>query len=545
MIERLLETWLNKANERSFQIPFCHSLAYEGYTVVHLTRHCAMEAGKDILAIAPDGVPCAYQLKGVDGGKLTLSMWREDLSKQLHPLVHRKIVHPSIPTHLFHRSYIVINGDFEEEVLRDIDDFNRASVDAGQPERQVQTIVKGQLFKRFKDLQSDFWATNLTNLKTYLELLTEDGRGQLPKGKLCAVFESALPFKDEGGRTPSVAQCARAITGCAIICSSAISSFTNAKNHLAEFEAWTLFWANTLALAELRRLPLEKIAFALGIAQEAMYTSLGRLCDELMIRKHFVEGDVLFDWPVYRVRMTHLLGLMGLYGLWRAQRIKESLEEPDQDRDKFLRSFCKKYGKSSIIWLWGEYAVPQILTYMFYLRTVDATPASDFTVFGLIKGIVQKNRPGNDDALANPYYDAEAMLPYLMGLEHTPLQDSFSGSSYTLEGLTHLFVRANFKQQMLLTFPEITRIGFRTFSPDEPWKFYLWRNRGTGTDRLRFLKPPHRWADLRSEAAESEGKDVPDLLKQFPIQYLCFICVLPHRTNASGLRWISTRLEET
>jgi hypothetical protein len=542
VIERLLETWLNRANERSFQVPFCHSLAFEGYTVVHMTRHCAMEVGKDILALAPDGIPCAYQLKGVDGGRLTLSAWRDDLSKQLHPLVHRKIVHPSIPPHEYHRSYIVINGDFDEEVLRDIDDFNRSSVDAGQPERKVETIVKGQLFKRFKDLQDDFWATNLNDLKTYLELLTANGRGQLPKERLCALLESALPFKDDSS-APTVNECARALAGCAIICSSAISPFTNANNHLAEFEAWTLFWAYTLALAEKSRLSLAKVNFVLSIAQEAIYTSLGRLCDELMGRKHFVEGDVLLDWPVYRVRMTHVLGLMGIYGLWRTQRVKEGLEDPDEARDTFLRSFCKEHGKRTI-WLWGEYAIPQILAYIFYLRTIDATPASDVLIHTLIQAITRKNRPGSDGALANPYYDAEATLPHVLGLESKPLRDSFSGSSYLLEGLTHLFVRANFKQQMFLSFPEITRIGFRSFVPDQPWQFYFWRNRGTGMDQIRFLQPPHRWGKLRAEAAESQGKDLPELLQQFPIQYLCFICVLPHRATAGGLRWASTRLEE-
>jgi hypothetical protein len=542
VIERLLETWLNKANERSFQIPFCHALAYDGYTVVHLTRHCAMEVGKDILAVAPDGVPCAYQLKGVDGGKLTLSAWRDDLSKQIHPLVHRKIVHPSIPPHAHHRSYIVINGDFDEEVLRDIDDFNRASVDAGHPERKVETIVKGQLFQMFKGLQSDFWATNLNDLKTYLELLTEDGQGQLPKEKLATLFESALPFQSEGKKPPSIDQCARSITGCAIICSSAISAFTNAKNHLAEFEAWVLFWAYSLALAEKWGLPLSKLGFAISLAQEAIYSSLGRLCDELMSREHFVQGDALSDWPLYRVRMTHLLGLMGIYGLWRAQRVKDNREEPDEDREKFLRSFCKEHGQKG--WLWGEYAVPQILAYFFYLRTIDATPRPDFLIHTLIRGIVRNNRPGSGDALASPYYDAESILPHVLGLEPKPLRDSFAGSSYMLEGLMHLFVRANFKQQMRLTFPEITRVGFRSFATEEPWQFYLWRNRGIGTNHHRFLKPPHKWCELTALAAECEGKDLPNLIKQFPIQYLCFQCVYPHRTTACGVRWISTQLEQ-
>src|SRR2546430_7716777 len=42
-----------------------------------------------------------------------------------------------------------------EEILRDIDDFNRANADAGQPERKVETILKGQLFQAFRELRSE------------------------------------------------------------------------------------------------------------------------------------------------------------------------------------------------------------------------------------------------------------------------------------------------------------------------------------------------------------------------------------------------------
>jgi hypothetical protein len=181
LIERLLDNWLTRANERSFQIPFCHWLAYKGHTVVHLSRHCAMEMGKDILTIAPDGVPCAFQLKGVEGGgKISLSGWRDDLGRQLNPLVLGKLIHPSIPIGRPHRAFIVVNGELEEEVIREIDDYNRGLADSGL-DRKMEIILRGQLFNYFKELQSDFWATNLGDVKTYLELYLETGRGPLPK----------------------------------------------------------------------------------------------------------------------------------------------------------------------------------------------------------------------------------------------------------------------------------------------------------------------------------------------------------------------------
>lgn len=49
---------------------------------------------------------------------------------------------------------------------------------------------------------------------------------------------------------------------------------------------------------------------------------------------------------------------------------------------------------------------------------------------------------------------------------------------------------------------------------------------------------------MRQAAAECAGADLPDLIKNDPIEYLCFLCVFPHRVNASGLRWLGTRLEE-
>ena len=143
VIERLLENWLNRANERSFQYPFCYWLASEGYRVVHLSRHCGMEIGKDVLAIDPHGVPCAYQLKGVSGGKLSQSRWRSEVLAQVQPLLNTIIVHPSISPSVPHRSFLVINGEMEEEVFYEIENLNRCQERDGYPNRRLEVIVKG------------------------------------------------------------------------------------------------------------------------------------------------------------------------------------------------------------------------------------------------------------------------------------------------------------------------------------------------------------------------------------------------------------------
>ena len=105
MIERVIENWLTRANERSLEVPFAQLLTGEGYQVVHLSRHGPSEEGKDILAIDPTGTPCAFQLKSIpDGGKFTQNLWEKELG-QIIRLVEIPIQHPSIDPGLYRRVY--------------------------------------------------------------------------------------------------------------------------------------------------------------------------------------------------------------------------------------------------------------------------------------------------------------------------------------------------------------------------------------------------------------------------------------------------------
>lgn len=536
MIERMLENWLDKANERTFQAPFCHSLAFEGHTVVHMSRHCAMEMGKDILSIAPDGVPCAFQLKGIGGGKLTLARWRDELSKQVYPLVMGKIIHPSIDSSKPHRSYIVLNGELDEEVSREIDDFNGMRESEGLPERRIHVIVKGELLNRFKILQTDFWPVDLIDTKTLLELYLESGRDRLPKEKLASLFESTLPFKTENGAKPSNGKCSRAIASCALLCSMAISSYSNSDNYSAEFEAWTVYFSYVLALAERWHLPEKAWQVEINVASKSMFNALGRLCDELMQRSDLVEGDGLTDSVVYAIRLTYLVGTMSIYALWRI-----ASKEDETDHDRFLREFCQKY--TNKLYLWGEYGVPQFISFYLYFRKINATKAPALLLYEIIRTILMLNGPKGQQWLANVYYDVDEILPYMINISDKPLDISFKGTSYTLESLVHLFVRTNWKTSMKMIWPEITKIAPASFEPENSWDYYFWRS-NRGTNRTKLIQATQKWDDLKMLAFECKGNDIPPLIKNYPIEYLCFLVVFPHRLNSSGIRWIDTRLND-
>ena len=219
----------------------------------------------------------------------------------------------------------------------------------------LKTVVRGELLEKAKRLGSDLWPTELTDIKTLLELFLENGQGLLPKEKLALLFESTFPLKpDDNGKPPSKSRCERVIASAAILCAIATSSFSNENNHVAEIEAWTLYISYVLAFAERWGLPAKAYKNEFEIATQSIYNSLANLCDEIKERKYLVEGDPLADSYVYKVRVTWLLGLMSIYALWRGSK-----EEPKDEVDDFLREFCQEKWKQ---WaLWGEAAIPQLL----------------------------------------------------------------------------------------------------------------------------------------------------------------------------------------
>lgn len=70
MLERLIENWLDSADERSYQRCFCQMLVGQGYRIVHNTEHTPLEHGKDVIAVSPDDKVVGFQLKGNPGKSL-------------------------------------------------------------------------------------------------------------------------------------------------------------------------------------------------------------------------------------------------------------------------------------------------------------------------------------------------------------------------------------------------------------------------------------------------------------------------------------------
>lgn len=536
MIEKLLENWLDKTTERSFQIPFSYILSGEGHTIIHITRHCGMEMGKDILTIASDRVPCAYQLKSAQNGRITLRQWRA-INNQITDLVYGKIVHPSIESKKHHRSYLVTNGFLEEEVSRAIDDFNRTLESQNLPKLEV--ITKGDILEKAKNLQANLWPSELKDAKILLEIFLESGNSNIPKDKLALLFETILLLDYDISRSPSKAHCARAISSCALLCAIATSEFSNCDNYAAEIEAWTIFASYVLACAERWSLNERYWEKEIEIAQRIIYNALHNLYEEFTKRTHFVEGDPLSDQPFYRCRITWMIALMSIFALWRKYK-----NESQGEVEEGIRKFCLE--KREKMWLWGEATIIQFLAFYWYYRKIDATPSPDFLLRDLIKAVIESNKSNKEgkykaNFLASPYYSAEEIIPHKLGFTNEPLEDSFEGESYTLEGLMHLFVRKNWKLEMKFLWPDISRMKFIGFKSEERWQYCLWRCK-RGTYKTKIPPLTQNWGELKKVANKSKGSVIPCIFKRYPILFLLFLCVCPHRATPSSLRWLDSQL---
>lgn len=525
MKERVLGNWLDNCNERAFGVPFCFMLLSQGYTVIHMTRHGSMEMGKDIIAIDPQGVPCAFQLKLPSSKRITLAQWRNEIATQVNDLMLGKIVHPSFPSSTQHRSYLVTNRDLDEEVSRAIDDLNRGWEGRGYPEVRLETIVRGQLLKMALDNTLSLWPTELADAKIQLELLLADGRGPLPKDKVSHLMETAAKLHCD--EEPPKAELIRTAAGSALLCALAISPWSRAENYAAEIEAWTMHIAALLAMCERWGIDWREVSSSLEIAKDAVLDLLRKLCDELRTRSHLVEGNALADPPLRPVRVTQLVGLMSVYGLWL-----KTHDQEDRGHFEFVRDFCLMRGRQMVVW--GEGAVPQFLAYFWFLKEIDASSYSDSVLMDLLRLIsIQNGRHG--PSLADPYQDVEDVL--LEALGFSKREDKPSCSSYMAKGLLHLIAKRNWKQYLREVWPNLTRLAFTEFKPRVPWQYYLWRSE-YGTNISEYPPLTKNWDDLRREAIDCQDDDLPAILRQRPVLMLLFIMTYPHRATSGAVKWL-------
>lgn len=537
MIERIVENWLTKANEKLFQYPFCQILSQKGHTILHLTRHCSMEQGKDIISIDKDGNICAFQLKGVDSERMTMSKW-DEIIPQITKLVYQAPIHPSIKSSNPHKPFLVINSGLDEEVQSSITAFNQDLKKQGRKE-ELQVIVKGEILKDLLEIGSDFWPIQPTNVNSFLELYLEDGKGFPNKEEISRLFISTFSLDNKEKEALSDNQSHRLLLSTAIMNSLLLTPFSKQNNYAAEFEGLVLYLSHLLCFAEKNKLNNKIWQDIFNLSERHLYNLLTNLCEELSTLEYYHsaynnEGECL----TYRPRITYLISLLSLLYIWN--HLVPDKDYIIHDYDAFIIKFINNNKRYMLYW--GEYASPQYLLFYLFERITNGGANIDFILHDLIKAISMYSKM-KDAIFTDPYvsYDEYAELLYSHKKELKDLR--YNGESFSIESFTHLFAQKNYKNAMRFLWPDISKIQHHKFIFKDISEFYLWRAKSGNTE---YKIPPlqQSWKELFKLSQEVSGNELPVYIKEYPIFYLCFLIVYPHRMNSSGCRWLMSKLHQ-
>jgi hypothetical protein len=527
-------------NERDYQLPFCQVLCAKGHRIIHSTRHSSIEFGKDIISIASDGVPCAYQLKGNPGGRLTLVQYR-DIESQLFQLVNHPINHPSVPSRKPHRSFLVTNGLIEEETIQAINNTNDGFARAGYPQRKIEVIQRGDLLKDCYDLGLSLWPSELTQVTLLLELIVSDGGGLLPKEKLHALLTDLLRLKEENEEKLRTENVRRRINSAALLIPVALKNYSLRENHFASISAWTMFCAYAISACERYGINFKRNASrSIALGMTSIRDSLLSLSDEIATRNQMLEGGDLADPIVYRARYTLLLALQSLLWFWC-----EEVGWPTPSQKAAVESFL--FEGKQFLYVWGEAAIPQLLLYYWFLSKNEGNSASEFWLSSMIRSIISEDNDGFPQGLPSPYFEFETVarhrLSNILNYREDVLRgESWSGRSYYAESLLYLLVRTGRKQVCKSLWPGLTKVAWASFQPEKPWQYCLSHtNNGVNKD----VQPPFEkhWDVLVEEARSIECSILPLALAENRYLLALFVILFPYRGTPEVIRYLGWQFD--
>jgi hypothetical protein len=180
-----------------------------------------------------------------------------------------------------HRAHLVTNGSITDPVRTQINDRNEDNVRKNRRYAPLEVITRDSLLKSFVDAQGRFVPRDLPDMRAFLELYLEDGRGMLPKEKLFAVLECS----SFSGKPVKKSDAMDAITSSLVIVSYLLNSFEAAGNHYAMAEGWSILASCIARYAARHALPADQWRQSLDLVMAEMEANLALLRKEAMGRQ--------------------------------------------------------------------------------------------------------------------------------------------------------------------------------------------------------------------------------------------------------------------
>jgi hypothetical protein len=521
MNERLVEDWLAKVNERSYQIPFAQSLVAEGMDILRV-GHGSHEHGKDIIAVDENGRIHAYQLKD---GNLDVGQFERGLG-QITALVETQVEHPAISGHPHHLPWLVISGQTSMPVEDRIRVHNLNWKKRGY--KPLGLINGAQLLKKFTRMAANFWPMMPEDSRSLFNLYLADGRDPLDRGSLANLVVSTAAAKRSAPKTET----ARRLCAANLFASYALSPFYRSENHWELVQGWTITAAQIAWIADRARLRegVWRATFRLAVG-EAL-TSLYALADEALKPHALGPGGLELD-ELTRSRCTICAGAIAvrlLLGIRPGAR---------WDQERTAKEMLERLFSEGRLVVWGESAVPFFLAVVWALDNLRGDLLSDKVFFSVLSAVVHQNSRISAPKLPPPHDSAdEANAKALRRLfEKQRAMETQAAASYTLEPLVMLGARRMWRNVLATLWPPITKTDIVRLVPDKPEDLLLW-NWGykRGSNQTRLFNAPQSWSALLDDSRRSESDALPKVLRQEFDFALLFLLCFPHRLTRAVVK---------
>jgi hypothetical protein len=548
VIERAIESWLTKTNERNYQLPFCQVLLKNGHRVVYVSRHRPLEQGKDIVAIDTSGRALAYQLKT---GNIDIGTWR-NINGEIVDLISLPIDHPSVEkpndpsnpsrwgtlmhsfarafrlvsvkhrTTKIHRAYLVTNGELTDEVRTIIGDMNEDNKRRNRGWAYLDVIEKNELLKMFIEAQGSFLPTELANFARFLEFFTADGREFLDKEKLSAFLDEAV-FQNE----KSKANQRNAIIGSAILLAEMLRSYQAVNNHYAQFEAWMLLCAHMIHFADTQGMNRKDWEDSLKLAADEAKWRLRELRDEALGRDDFFEGNAMGDGgALYRARLSLVIGALA------AITCDDRDNHDGQELEKLLTRFDAMIRENSARLLyWGESAFPFFYWIIRYCECRESGNRALLAI--LLEAIVDKSSDENA-GVPDPYYSVRQVIENMLGVEQHFQTTQFVGRSWSLRPLVEMAARRGMREDVAAFWNPISKLACREFVLAEEVDFFRWLS-PKGSNHSMQMAGTQSWKALVDEAS---NRTFPDIWSEHRGLMGLLFLVYPHRLSPQFVHFL-------
>jgi hypothetical protein len=516
---------LISVNERQYQLPFCQVLAAEGETILYVSTHGPFEKGKDIITRTSNGTIHAYQLKA---GNIGVGEWRA-IYGEIVNLVELAIELPGHPAATEFIPYIVTNGEVTDAVLEQVRVCN-VTWEVRGIGKALRVVQKGELLERFFKSHGAYLPRELTDFRTFLELVLHDGTSPAEKTKASQLIEHVLPKEPE---RESALNVGRAASSVVLLTAYIVGAAVSAENHWCVFEYWVLAGAYILYLAERSHKAEARCDVSFSICKRGAQNALELLAEECETSKTLIQGFPLTDGHTYRSRVTILTGLISAWSL--SLRIERRLS----NKADFVQSFLAARLKEAT--MWGESAVPYLFLVALECEQNYRPQMAEGLIIQIVREISNANgQSANGKGLPSPYYSAEEALKFNYNLDFLNAEQ-FVGRSYSIATLVDFLARRWRRQALASLWFGITRISLATYLPATSPEWFLWKS-SNGVEDTRFVPEPQSWKELRENAESMPFTSVPPMLIKHPVFALWFVLVYPQRLTPSVAKFIESTI---